>query len=108
MAMALSDDEVVDVFPRDLPTGCAEASRQRPPSKSGTKRLKVAQGAASTPPLGSVLPLCGRGGPLLACKERSLPGAYRVQVKGDLRVSLDAAFEGELEFRSSPKLGATA
>eukprot|EP00971_Amphidinium_carterae_P234856 4660450-Amphidinium_carterae.1 len=108
MAMALSDDEIIDVLPRDLPTGRAETSKRRPPSKSGTKRLKVSQGAASTPPLGGVLPLRGRGGPLLACKERSLPGAYSVQVKGDLRVSPDTAFEGEFDFRSSPELGATA
>eukprot|EP00971_Amphidinium_carterae_P041952 824245-Amphidinium_carterae.1 len=34
MAMALSDDEVIDVLPRDSPPGCAEASRRRPPPES--------------------------------------------------------------------------
>eukprot|EP00971_Amphidinium_carterae_P224606 4455730-Amphidinium_carterae.1 len=106
--MAFSDDKVVDILPRDLPTGCAEASRRRPPPESGTKRLKVAQGATSTPSLGHFSPMLGRGGPVLASKEGPLPGPYRVQVKGDLRVSLDASFKGKLKFRSSPELGSTA
>eukprot|EP00971_Amphidinium_carterae_P030521 600312-Amphidinium_carterae.1 len=76
--MALSDDKVVDIFPRDLTTGSAEASRRRPPPESSTKRLKVAQGATSTPPLGHVCPLRGCRWPVLSGKERSLPGSYRV------------------------------
>eukprot|EP00971_Amphidinium_carterae_P222417 4414502-Amphidinium_carterae.3 len=106
--MALGDDKVVDVLPRNISTGCAEASRRRPPPESSAKRLKVAQGATSTPPLRHVRPLRGCRWPTLACKEGSLPGPDRVQIKGNLGVSLDAALQGELQFGSSPELGTFA
>eukprot|EP00971_Amphidinium_carterae_P193657 3842564-Amphidinium_carterae.1 len=45
VAVAFCDYKVVHIFPSDFTTGCAEASRRRPPSEPSAEGLEVSQGA---------------------------------------------------------------
>eukprot|EP00971_Amphidinium_carterae_P258602 5132668-Amphidinium_carterae.2 len=104
LAVARRHHKVVRIFPADVTPGGPETSGLWAPPQAVTQRAQMPDRATSSSALGSVRPLRLRRWPKLAIEQGSLPCPYSVEIKGDLRVSLESAFQSEFEFRSSPEL----
>eukprot|EP00971_Amphidinium_carterae_P336326 6472631-Amphidinium_carterae.3 len=102
--MAGSNRKVVRILPTDRSTGGVESSRFRHPTQAVAEGLEVSQGPSASAALGGTSPLISLWGPKLAVSQSTLPGTDCVEIKGDLRVSLDPSFKSQLKLRSSPEL----
>eukprot|EP00971_Amphidinium_carterae_P089916 1780036-Amphidinium_carterae.1 len=102
--LAGSDHKVVRILPPNRSTWGVETFRRRCPPQAIAERPKVAHGASAGAPSGGLSPLSLRRRPDLACLQSSLPGADGVEIKGDLRVRLDAPFKSQFKFRSPTEL----